>query len=121
MAYSLPLVGHFLRSGFRANIPKLRRFSAIFRRNRAWFLCNPDCLAEGSGFEPSVPFLYMPLKADESATYRDFMLETSGPEKRIVSVEGASGPVHLAGRAAKVWRSCGTKGDVDGSVRAPNG
>lgn len=27
--------------------------------NAARFLCNPDCVAERSGFEPSVPFLGM--------------------------------------------------------------
>jgi hypothetical protein len=30
--------------------------SSDFRRATAWFLCKPDCLAEGKGFEPPVPF-----------------------------------------------------------------
>src|SRR5882672_12448750 len=36
-----------------------RRIAAISRNiggNAAEFLCNPDCVAEGEGFEPPVPF-----------------------------------------------------------------
>ena len=39
---------------------KTCRIAAVFNdscSNAALFLCNPDCVAERMGFEPSVPFL----------------------------------------------------------------
>src|ERR1017187_4308331 len=32
--------------------------SCNFQRNPGGFLCTPDCVAEGEGFEPSVRFCY---------------------------------------------------------------
>jgi hypothetical protein len=52
------------------------------QKNPAKILCKPDCVAERAGFEPSVPFLAMPLRAHVSVAYCDSVVETSGPEKR---------------------------------------
>ena len=48
--------GHFLQSGLSATSEELRLFPAIFSIYVAEFLCSPDCMAEGEGFEPPVPF-----------------------------------------------------------------
>jgi hypothetical protein len=49
-------VGQFLRSGVSVRLAELRLFSAILRATYLGFLFNPDCVAEGEGFEPPVPF-----------------------------------------------------------------
>jgi hypothetical protein len=43
----------------------------------------PQTVWQREGFELSVPFSNMPLRADESAIYPDFMPETSEPENRF--------------------------------------
>src|SRR6266849_3978001 len=42
--------------GCRANIAKNGHVSRISERGAAEFLCSPDCVAEGEGFEPPVRF-----------------------------------------------------------------
>ena len=48
----LCLTGRFLWSGLGVKIAELRRFPASFRSDIEEFLCSPDWLAEGEGFEP---------------------------------------------------------------------
>jgi hypothetical protein len=46
-----------LQSGLSGNNRKIRACFAYFGVQRPEFLCNPDCVAEGEGFEPSVQVL----------------------------------------------------------------
>jgi len=42
---------------FRGGNRRIAAISRNFGGNAAEFLCNPDCVAEREGFEPSVPVL----------------------------------------------------------------
>jgi hypothetical protein len=44
-----------LESRFEANSARNGHLSRISDEEKADFLCNPDCMAERAGFEPSVP------------------------------------------------------------------
>jgi hypothetical protein len=59
LAYFAAKAGHFLYSLDLLAERETCRIAAIFNdscSNAALFLCNPDCVAEGEGFEPPVPF-----------------------------------------------------------------
>src|ERR1039457_1072227 len=47
--------GHFLRSALRERFAITAK-SSDFTRIAGCFLCSADCVAEGEGFEPPVPF-----------------------------------------------------------------
>jgi hypothetical protein len=42
---------------FQSDNRVITAFSSGFARNAVWFLCDPDCMAEREGFEPSVQVL----------------------------------------------------------------
>ena len=44
------------QSGLSGNNREIRALFAYLGAERAEFLCSPDCVAEGEGFEPPVPF-----------------------------------------------------------------
>ena len=48
------------QSGLSGNNREIRALFAYFGAKRVRFLCSPDCVAEGEGFEPSV--LFWPAK-----------------------------------------------------------
>jgi hypothetical protein len=50
------LGGHFLRVRFQCKICGIAVIFGDFQRKAAEFLCSSDCLAEGEGFEPPIPF-----------------------------------------------------------------
>jgi hypothetical protein len=62
---------------FVGNNREIRAFFAYFGDRSAGFLCIADCVAEGSGFEPSVPFCYAKprrvRKLQMQTTAREFM------------------------------------------------
>src|SRR5437879_13338032 len=45
-----------LQSGLSRKNREIRALFAYFGAKRAEFLCSPDCVAEGEGFEPPVRF-----------------------------------------------------------------
>ena len=74
-----------LESGSSENSREIRALFAYFGAKRADFLCRSDCVAEGKEFELPVRFPGKPLGAAVLSTSRDFVQETSEPEKQIMS------------------------------------